>query len=203
MEKQTAGRNQLGKLAPKFAELNDDVLFGEIWSREDKLNPRIIMDKTLVIYYSFTGNSKKVAEYVKAKLKADILELEPAVPFSSDYDEVVEEWQNNDIKRDVDIKPINTDLSQYGKIVLITCTWWYGISPVMKKFLKDYDLSGKDIIVAASNAGWIGHCFKDYKDLLPNSNIKGELDLIFSANDRERDKMLTSQEEVDEWVERL
>lgn len=40
MEKQTAGRNQLGKLAPKFAELNDDVLFGEIWSREDKLNPR-------------------------------------------------------------------------------------------------------------------------------------------------------------------
>lgn len=40
MEKQTAGRDNLGKLAPKFAELNDDVLFGEIWSREDKLNLR-------------------------------------------------------------------------------------------------------------------------------------------------------------------
>ena len=40
MEKQTAGRDKLGKLATKFAELNDDVLFGEIWSREDKLNPR-------------------------------------------------------------------------------------------------------------------------------------------------------------------
>ena len=40
MEKQTAGRDKLGKLAPKFAELNDDVLFGEIWSREDKLSPR-------------------------------------------------------------------------------------------------------------------------------------------------------------------
>ena len=38
--KQTAGRNVLGKLAPKFAELNDDVLFGEIWSRDDKLNLR-------------------------------------------------------------------------------------------------------------------------------------------------------------------
>lgn len=38
MEKQTAGRNILGDLAPKFAELNDDVLFGEIWSREDKLS---------------------------------------------------------------------------------------------------------------------------------------------------------------------
>lgn len=40
MEKQTAGRENLGKLAPKFAELNDDVLFGEVWNREDKLSLR-------------------------------------------------------------------------------------------------------------------------------------------------------------------
>ena len=161
------------------------------------------MRDTLVIYYSFTGNSKKVAEYVIAKLDADILELEPAEPFSSDYDEVVREWQNNDVKRDVEIKQVNIDLEQYKKIVLITSTWWYGITPVMKKFLKEYDLAGKDVIVASSNAGWIGHCFKDYKTLLPNSNIKGELDLVFSANDGERDKMLTSKEEVDNWIKKL
>ena len=161
------------------------------------------MSNTLIIYYSFTGNGKKVAEYVKNRLQADILELEPAIPFSSDYDEVVAEWQNNDIKRDVEIKPVQTDLSKYTKIILITCTWWYGISPVMKKFLKEYDLSNKDILVASSNAGWIGHCFKDYRTLLPNSNIKGELDLVFSANSGERDKMLTSQQEIDEWIEKL
>ena len=40
MKKQTAGREHLGKLAPKFAELNDDVLFGEVWSREDKFSLR-------------------------------------------------------------------------------------------------------------------------------------------------------------------
>ena len=39
-KKQTAGRDRLGKLAPKFAELNDDVLFGEIWSREEQLSAR-------------------------------------------------------------------------------------------------------------------------------------------------------------------
>ena len=39
-EKQTAGRDLLGDLAPKFAELNDDVLFGEVWSREEQLSPR-------------------------------------------------------------------------------------------------------------------------------------------------------------------
>ena len=38
MVKQTAGRDSLGDFAPKFAELNDDVLFGEVWSRGDKLN---------------------------------------------------------------------------------------------------------------------------------------------------------------------
>ena len=45
MEKQTAGRNQLGEFAPKFAELNDDVLFGEVWAREDKLSTKIWLKK--------------------------------------------------------------------------------------------------------------------------------------------------------------
>ena len=43
--KQTAGREKLGGFAPKFAALNDDVLFGEVWSREDKLSLR---DRSLV-----------------------------------------------------------------------------------------------------------------------------------------------------------
>ena len=43
--KQTAGRDSLGDFAPKFAELNDDVLFGEVWSREDTLSLR---DRSLV-----------------------------------------------------------------------------------------------------------------------------------------------------------
>ena len=38
MIKQTAGRDSLGDFAPKFAELNDDVLFGEVWSREKELD---------------------------------------------------------------------------------------------------------------------------------------------------------------------
>ena len=43
--KQTAGRDALGEFAPKFAQLNDDVLFGEVWSREDRLSLR---DRSLV-----------------------------------------------------------------------------------------------------------------------------------------------------------
>lgn len=41
MVKQTAGRDKLGDFAPKFAELNDDVLFGQVWSREEALSAKI------------------------------------------------------------------------------------------------------------------------------------------------------------------
>ncbi|MDY4612042.1 MAG: carboxymuconolactone decarboxylase family protein [Sphaerochaetaceae bacterium] len=44
-EKVTAGRDALGEFAPKFAQLNDDVLFGEVWSRESLLSPR---DRSLI-----------------------------------------------------------------------------------------------------------------------------------------------------------
>lgn len=44
-KKQAAGRDNLGDFAPKFAELNDDVLFGEVWSREDKMSAR---DRSLI-----------------------------------------------------------------------------------------------------------------------------------------------------------
>lgn len=39
-DKQTAGRDRLGALAPQFAALNDDVLFGEVWAREERLSAR-------------------------------------------------------------------------------------------------------------------------------------------------------------------
>ena len=45
MEKVTAGRDALGAFAPKFAELNDDILFGQVWSREAQLSLR---DRSLV-----------------------------------------------------------------------------------------------------------------------------------------------------------
>lgn len=43
--KVTAGRDELGQFAPKFAQLNDDVLFGEVWAREAELSPR---DRSIV-----------------------------------------------------------------------------------------------------------------------------------------------------------
>ena len=52
MVKQTAGRDALNDFAPKFAELNDDVLFGEVWSREEKLSLKIRSIVTLTALIS-------------------------------------------------------------------------------------------------------------------------------------------------------
>lgn len=61
MVKQTAGRDQLGEFAPKFAQLNDDVLFGEVWSREDKLplKERSIVTVSLLIGKGMLDSSFK------------------------------------------------------------------------------------------------------------------------------------------------
>ena len=59
MVKQTAGRDALGKFAPEFAKLNDDVLFGEVWSREDKLSlrDRSVVTVTALIAQGLTDSS--------------------------------------------------------------------------------------------------------------------------------------------------
>lgn len=56
---QTAGRDQLGEFAPEFARLNDDVLFGEVWSRNDKLSlrDRSIVTLTALISQGMTDSS--------------------------------------------------------------------------------------------------------------------------------------------------
>ena len=53
MKKITNGRDAMSEFAPKFAELNDDVLFGEVWSREDKLSPR---DRSLITIATLVGS---------------------------------------------------------------------------------------------------------------------------------------------------
>lgn len=59
MKKQTAGRQALGDFAPQFAALNDDVLFGEVWSREAQLAPKLrsIVTVTALISKGITDSS--------------------------------------------------------------------------------------------------------------------------------------------------
>ncbi|HFC6388328.1 TPA: carboxymuconolactone decarboxylase family protein [Neisseria bacilliformis] len=62
-KKQTAGRDRLGAFAPKFAELNDDVLFGQIWSHEAELAPHTRSLITIAALVS-GGNFEQLAAHL-------------------------------------------------------------------------------------------------------------------------------------------
>lgn len=68
-EKQTAGRDHLGEFAPKFAQLNDDVLFGEVWSREKELSAR---DRSMITVSALIsgGNFEQLTAHLQ-KAKAN------------------------------------------------------------------------------------------------------------------------------------
>lgn len=157
--------------------------------------------KKLVVYCSYTGNTRKIASIIKDKLNCDVLELEPLTPFSEDYDEVVDEYQNNSIdNKEVAIKDINVDLNNYDEIIIGTPVWWYTISPVVVTFLKKYDLSGKKIYPFATNAGWLGKTFKDFTKLCPNSEVHDGMNILFKSYSSE---LVTSNDDLDDWINNL
>ena len=152
--------------------------------------------KKLIVYFTYTNNTKKIAEKIKAKLNCDILEIKPVKPYVSDYDTVVRLEQNNETaKKTPDIEKINVDLSKYDEIILGTPVWWYTIAPVIRTFLKQNDLSGKKIIPFATNGGWIGRTFQEIKELCPNSVIENEMNIVFEGSN-----MQTSEKEVENWI---
>lgn len=157
-------------------------------------------DKKLVVFYSYTGHTRYIANIIKEKLNCDILEIKPIKPYSTDYNTVVDQYQNNESAKETPIiEKINIDLNEYSKIIVGTPVWWYTITPPIRTFLKENDLSGKTIIPFATNAGWLGRTFKEIEDLCPNSNIGKEMNIVFTE-DYNKNDLVTGFEEIEKWI---
>lgn len=157
--------------------------------------------KSLVVYYSYSGNTKIIVDMIKNKIDCDVLKLEPKIPFSNDYDEVVKEYQNNNIdNKEVMIKDVNININEYDKIIIGTPVWWYTISPVVVTFLKKYNLDNKIIYPFATNAGWLGHTFNDFKKLCKNSIVNDGMNIVFKSYSN---ILKTDTKEIDEWINKI
>lgn len=151
--------------------------------------------KTLIIYYSYTNNTEKVAKKIAELKKYDILKLEPLVEYSDDYQKVVDEEEAKmDNEEIVDLKPIDIDLSQYDRIILGTPVWWYTMAPVVRSFLNSYNLNGKNVIAFITNGGWIGHTIKDINKYCKLNNY---INLKFNGNKIQDESQLLS------WINNL
>lgn len=157
--------------------------------------------KKLVVYFSYTNNTRTIANKIKEKLNCDILEIKTVIPYSNDYQTVVDDEQNSEASNHLpEIQKIDVDLTQYDEIILGTPVWWYRPVPAIRTFLNQYDLSGKTIKPFATNAGWLGRTFKEIKSLCPNSKVEEGMNIVFESYS---DKLVTSEKEIENWINTL
>ena len=159
------------------------------------------MKKKLVVYFSYTGHTKMITDKIKEKLDCDILKIETVVPYSTDYDTVVNDEQNSERSNFLpEIKDININLDNYDEIILGTPVWWYRPAPAIRSFLTKYDLTGKTVIPFATNAGWLGKTFIEIKNMCPNSNVKNNMNIVFESYS---DNLVTSEKEIEQFIDSL
>lgn len=77
--------------------------------------------KKAIVYYSYSGNTKSIVDMIKEKVNADVFEIKPKTPYSTNYDVVVdlgqEEVNSNTLR---EIEDININLDNYDTVVLAT-----------------------------------------------------------------------------------
>ena len=115
-------------------------------------------NKTLVAYFSATGNTKHLAETIAQVLNADLFEIKPTQPYTTaDLD-----WHNkssrttiemNDDKSRPAIAEKVENFSQYDKVVIAYPIWWSQAPRIVDTFVESYDFSGKTVTAVCTSGG--------------------------------------------------
>lgn len=153
--------------------------------------------KKAIVYYSYSNRTKRIVDMIKEKIDADVFEIKPKEPYSTDYDEVVDLGQE-EVNRNYlrEIEDININLNNYDTVILATPVWWYTFAPVVHTFLEKYDLKDKKVMPIITNGGWLGHTVEDIKKYAPN--VINELILKFDG-----DKLVTDSSAIDKFIEEI
>ena len=135
------------------------------------------MNKTLVVYFSATGATKRLAERLSRLLHADIFEIEPEIK----YTEEDIRWPDRSNRACMEMKnkrfrPLVSkkleDAGKYDKIVLGFPVWYYTAPTIVNTFLEENNLTGKDVyIFITSGATPVDKSLKDLRKSYPNVNF--------------------------------
>ena len=144
--------------------------------------PALENQKVLVTYFSATGTTKQVAENLAKAINADIYEIKPLIPYTSED----LNWRNENSRSSKEMKDKNArpklaegdlSLKDYDVIYLGFPIWWGTAPRIVNTFLEKYDFSNKKIIIfATSGSSGIGNTDKDLRPSVPNSTtiVKGK-----------------------------
>ena len=130
--------------------------------------------KALVVFYSWSGNTRAMAQAIASELKADLYEIRTVEPYPQAYRATVdlarEQLQRGDrpaIRNDV------PDLSQYSTILLGTPNWWSHVSMPIFTFMDQHDLSGKVILPFVTHGGGgMSSCEEDIRKKFPKADVR-------------------------------
>jgi flavodoxin len=130
--------------------------------------------KTLIVYYSYSGNTKRVAEilggYLEAKGRVDTVELKPLDESKNFFVQGKRALQ----KLRAQLAEVNFDLSGYDLICLGTPVWAFGPAPAMNTYLdKCSGLEGKEVILFCTVGGkGMERCLNYMQEILSPKGVK-------------------------------
>lgn len=138
--------------------------------------------KNLVLFYSWSGNTRRIAQIIAEKTGADMRELQPEVPYSQNYNAVLSQAkQEIQQKQYPALRPIDMDWNAYDVVYLGTPNWWSSIAPPVSSFLHEVMPTDKTIIPFCTHGGGgeghIAHDMRSYCigcDILPLLSIQGD-----------------------------
>ncbi len=139
----------------------------------DSSAPAETDSKSLVVYFSWSGNTENVAKSIQSQTDSDIFEIVPATPYSDDYDTVVDlaqEEQRNNARPAISGGIEN--LEQYDVIYVGFPNWWGDMPMILYTFFDTYDLSGKTVALFCTSGGsGLSNTVNEVKDLEPNATV--------------------------------
>lgn len=111
---------------------------------------------------------------IQKKIDADVLRIETVVPYSTNYNQVVNQGQD-EVNRGYcpKLKPVDINLDQYDTIILGTPVWWYTFAPAMHTFLKSQNWKGKLSTHSLQTAAGLGTHLKTSRASAGSSCKKG------------------------------
>ena len=154
--------------------------------------------KTLIVYFSWGGNTRTVANHIHDLIGGDIVEVETVIPYPDSYEEVIQIAPGeleSDYRPELKTKVENMD--EYDTLIVGTPIWGGHLTPAMKSFLASYDLSGKAIAPFCTHGGsGTAQSVNDIRSVCPNSTILSGLAVYGSRAE-------SSRADVERWLEQI
>lgn len=158
--------------------------------------------KTLIVYYSFEGNTEFIAKELQRVTDADLCALKPEAEIKSHgFTKYFWGGMRVMMKKEPELINVVPSMDDYDLIILGSPVWAFTYSPAMRTFLKKYgaQLQRKKVACYCCHKGGPGKTLANYKSALKDSQFIGET-TFFEPNDENPPKV---REKVEKWAEEL